>query len=133
MSDPGDFHDFVDDLIVLAASKQDGPHIMPIDFFDLCAEVSPGYSPTWRDMALDRISELGWGSFKPYREAPGRRALFLTHSGISKASEVRSSRKKPTLRERAAKLPVGKGVWEVSKLAIAAFFGALAVTYFGPK
>ena len=130
MSEP-DFNSFLDDLILEAAARQSGAQIVPLDFFDLCCDVFPSYSPTWRDMALDRLTDLGWATFKPYSHAPGRRALFITHAGISRASEVRMSRRKPSVKERITSIPIGKGVWDIAKLVIGAALGWFGKSYFG--
>ncbi|UIP05857.1 hypothetical protein LY632_09065 [Erythrobacter sp. SDW2] len=104
MSEP-DFNKFLDDLIVESAKRQTGVNIEAIDFFDLCEDVHPGFAPTWRDMAIGRLDELGWARFKPYSDAPGRRALKITHAGIARASEVRLQRRKPTAWERIKAIP----------------------------
>ena len=130
VSEP-DFNKFLDDLIVEAAKRQTDANIEALDFFDLCEDVHPGLAPTWRDMAIDRLNELGWARFKPYSDAPGRRALKITHAGISRASEVRLQRRKPTLWEQIVALPFGKGAWDLFKIGLGVILGVAATKFFG--
>ena len=67
----------------------------------------------------------------PDSEKPNALLIALTAQGKLRASEIRSERRKPSWKERISKVPVGKGVWEISKLGLAALIGAWAQSYFG--
>jgi len=130
VSEP-DFNRFLDDLIVEAAGRQSGLQIEPLDFFDLCSDVHGEYSPTWRDMALDRLAQLGLATFKPYSHAPGRRALFITHAGIAHASDIRKRRLPLSLSDKIASDKFQKiGNFSISLLSFIVSIGALGVAIF---
>jgi hypothetical protein len=89
------------------------------------------------------MGNKGWieadNGFPPYDvklgiEGPdlsGETAVRLTDIGKQLAIQIHESRLPKSVIERVATLPVGKGVWEVIKLSLAALFGALAKSYFG--
>ena len=126
-----DFNIFLDDLILEAADRQSGTQIEPIDFFDLCKDVYPAHSPTWRDMSLDRLVELKWATFKPYASSPGRRAMFITHAGIARASEVSKQRRPSSWSDKVASDKFQKiGNLSISILSFFVSVGALGVAIF---
>jgi hypothetical protein len=130
VSEP-DFNKFLDDLILAAADRQSSAEIEPIDFFDLCADVYPEFSPTWRDMSLDRLTGLEWATFKPYSHSPGRRALFITHVGIARASDIRKQRLPLSWSDKVASDKFQKiGNLSISLLSFFVSIGALSVAIF---
>lgn len=62
---------------------------------------------------------------------PGALVIRLTDQGLLQADAMIEQDRKPTMKERLKALPVGKGSWEVVKLALAAVFGAVVKSYFG--
>ena len=125
-----DFNDFVNDLVVEAANRQSGRKVLWVDFEELCRSKEP-LADTWKNMARERIQNLGFGKFMPSTDGQARMMFKINAEGISHAAEIRKIRRKPKLRERLLALPYGKGVWEIIKLGLAAVLGALVKAYVG--
>ncbi|WP_428628231.1 hypothetical protein [Sphingopyxis sp.] len=64
-------------------------------------------------------------------DKPAMMLLALTAAGKARASEISEARKPLTWKQRLSKIPVGKGIWETTKLLLAAAAGAAAKSYFG--
>ena len=126
-----DFNKFIDDLILEAANQQGGSCIEPLDFFELCRCVMSNYSPTWRDMAIARVVELELGQIREKANDPGAREFIINAAGISRASVIRMERRTPSFLDRIRAMPVGKGIWDIVKLGLAALLGFLAAKYSG--
>ena len=124
-----DFNFFVDSLIVAAADKQDAAKLKWIPFFQLCSEVKAQSPPSWHSMAAERIGKLDCGRFSMDSDAPGGRIYKINSTGIARAAMIRAERRKPSFRDKIRSVPVGKGVWDVIKLLLAACAGAAIKTY----
>ncbi|NLS26312.1 hypothetical protein S2M10_12940 [Sphingomonas sp. S2M10] len=78
-----------------------------------------------------RLIAMGYAAKVMDKDAPGALLLRITDKGISEADKLVEASRKPTIWERIKAIPIGKGVWEVVKLGLAALAGAIAKSYFG--
>lgn len=78
-----------------------------------------------------RLVALGLAALVRDSERPAALLLRITDAGISEADKLGDAARKATWKEQFKALPVGKGTWEVVKLALAALFGAAVKTYIG--
>ena len=81
--------------------------------------------------AARRLNEAGFVKSVHDSARPGAYLVRLTDAGRDKADILIESSRKPTFRERIKALPLGKGVWDIVKVIVAAAVGWLAKSLTG--
>jgi len=125
-----------DDLLVALAERRSS-NTHPLSPIAVFKEVRPDID--WennRQVARDAgwllvRNEPPFARTRVDSDKPAMMLLALTADGKARASEIQEARKPATFKQRLSKIPVGKGVWEISKLLLAAAAGAAAKSYFG--
>jgi hypothetical protein len=98
---------------------------------ELANAVSANAPPTWIEMTEDRVRELCFGELMYDSVDPELSYFEINGAGAAHASRVRADRRSRTPLGRIKSLPIGKGIWDIAKIAIGAGFGWFAKAYFG--
>ena len=111
-------------LLALKAGRHfRGSPVEPLKLLNLSAQDA---NPVGR-----RLVALGYAAKVQDSDKPGALLVRLTDPGVSEADKILAAQRQPTFKERFKALPIGKGVWEVAKLGLAALFGAAVKSYIG--
>ena len=89
----------------------------------------PGESVQEATAAARRL--LAAEMVKTVERAGGGFWLRITDKGMAAADIAIEQTRSPTLKERMKAVPVGKGIWDITKIVLAFVLGIFANKYFG--
>ena len=95
----------LENLVLLAASKQSGTDVTPIR---LCAEIRR-QQPAWSDVCVDQtINDLdsrALGQIRAPQDDPGEREFFIDYRGVKFALQIQERRRPKSIIEHARLVP----------------------------
>jgi hypothetical protein len=112
----------------LLLALREGRHFKanPVTPTDLLSLESQDANPAGK-----HLISLGLAARVSDSARPNALLLRITDAGISEADKLKDADRKPTFPERLKAIPVGKGVWDILKIAFGAALGVLATKLFG--
>ena len=95
----------LENLVMLAASKQSGTDVTPIR---LCAEIrreQPAWPDVFVDQTINDLDSRALGQIRAPQDDPGEREFFIDYRGIQFARQIQERRRPKSFIERARLVP----------------------------
>ena len=112
----------LENLVLLAASKQSGTDVTPIR---LCAEIrreQPAWPVVFFDQAINDLDSRALGQIRAPQDDPGEREFFIDYRGVQLARQIQERRRPKSLIERARLVPrsdwIALGALVISVIAL---------------
>ena len=112
----------LENLVLLAASKQSGTDVTPIR---LCAEIrreQPAWPVVFFDQTINDLDSRALGQIRAPQDDPGEREFFIDYRGVQLARQIQERRRPKSLIERARLVPrsdwIALGALVISVIAL---------------
>ena len=112
----------LENLVLLAASKQSGTDVTPIR---LCAEIrreQPAWPVVFFDQTINDLDSRALGQIRAPQDDPGEREFFIDYRGVQFARQIQERRRPKSLIERARLVPrsdwIALGALVISVIAL---------------